>query len=116
MGLGKAQPGPTCWLQHDWLLRLGQVSYSVFLIHFPVCLLVNAAVTHFWPAQLAANAIGILLAFALSLLAGDALYRYMESPGARWRGVWKSPWATQQVSRFFIKVPCSPCSAGGHHA
>ena len=93
MGLVWAQrsPGPTCWLQQHWLLRLGQVSYSVFLIHFPVCLLVNAAVTHFWPAQLAANVIGMLLAFALSLLAGDAFYRCIESRSARWQRVWKSP-------------------------
>jgi peptidoglycan/LPS O-acetylase OafA/YrhL len=59
------------------------MSYSVFLIHFPVCLLVNAVISHFWPTQLAANALGMLLAFVLSLLAGQALYRWVESaPGA----------------------------------
>ena len=78
------------WLQPAWVLRFGQVSYAVFLIHFPVCLLVNAVVTHFWPAQLAANTLGMLAAFVLSLLAGDALYRCVESPRARWRGLRKS--------------------------
>jgi peptidoglycan/LPS O-acetylase OafA/YrhL len=76
---------PQRWLQPPWVLRLGQISYSVFLIHFPVCLLVNAVVSHFWPAQLVANALGLLAAFGLSLLAGDALYRWVESPRARWR-------------------------------
>jgi peptidoglycan/LPS O-acetylase OafA/YrhL len=76
---------PARWLQQAWMLRLGQISYSVFLIHFPVCLLVNAAVNHFWPGQVAANTLGMLAAFVLSLLAGEALYRSIESPDARWR-------------------------------
>lgn len=80
---------PARWLQQAWMLRLGQVSYSVFLIHFPVCLLVNALVSHFWPAQLAPNTLGMLAAFGLSLLAGEALYRGVESPGARWRTLFR---------------------------
>jgi len=70
---------PLSWLQKRSLVHLGRISYSVFLIHFPVCLLVNAVVSHFWPTQLAANALGMLLAFALSLLAGQGLYRWVES-------------------------------------
>jgi len=81
---------PARWLQQAWMLRLGQISYSVFLIHFPVCLLVNAVVSHVWPAHLAANALGMLMAFGLSLLAGEAMYRCVESPEARWRG-WFRP-------------------------
>ncbi len=82
-------PLPARWLQRAWMLRLGQISYSVFLIHFPVCLLVNAVVTHLWPGQLAANTLGMLAAFGLSLLAGEALYRCVESPLARWRTLLK---------------------------
>jgi peptidoglycan/LPS O-acetylase OafA/YrhL len=83
------------WLQAPWLLRLGQMSYSVFLIHFPVCLLVSAAVSHFWPAQLAANALGMLAAFLLSLLAGSALYRGVESRHAPWRRVRQAGFISQ---------------------
>jgi len=86
---------PQRWLQPPWVLRLGKISYSVFLIHFPVCLLVNAVVSHFWPAQLAVNTLGMLAAFGLSLVAGDALYRWVESPRARWRGWRKPPLAPQ---------------------
>lgn len=85
---------PGRWLQQPWMLRLGQVSYSVFLIHFPVCLLVNAVVSHVWPAQLLANALGLLVAFGLSLLAGEALYRFVESPDARWRTLFRPVLAT----------------------
>jgi len=70
---------PLRWLQQRPLQHLGRISYSVFLIHFPVCLLVNAVVSHFWPTQPAVNALGMLLAFGLSLLAGQALYRWVES-------------------------------------
>jgi len=67
------------WLQQRPLQHLGRISYSVFLIHFPVCLLANAVVSHFWPTQPAVNALGMLGAFTLSLLAGQALYRWVES-------------------------------------
>lgn len=70
---------PLRWLRQRRLVHLGRISYSVFLIHFPVCLLVNAVVSRYWPAQPAVNALGMLLAFALSLLAGQALYRWVES-------------------------------------
>lgn len=70
--------GAPRWPQRQ-LAGLGQMSYSVFLIHFPVCLLVNAVVSWFWPAHLLANAAGLLPAFALSVGAGSVLYRNVES-------------------------------------
>jgi peptidoglycan/LPS O-acetylase OafA/YrhL len=68
-------------LRPRWLEQIGLRSYSIFLIHFPVCVLVNAVVTHFWPTQLVANILGLLAAFALSLLAGALLYRVVEARG-----------------------------------
>lgn len=65
---------------------LSGVSYSVFLIHFGVCLAVNAAVTAQWPAALWANALGMLAALLLSLLLGDWLHRLVERhPPTVWR-------------------------------
>lgn len=78
------------WREPLWLSKLGQISYSVFLIHFPVCLLVNAVVSFFWPTQLMANALGLLAAFLLSLLAGAALYRSVESRQLPARGAVKA--------------------------
>ena len=78
---------PRQWREPRWLVQLGQMSYSVFLIHFPVCLLVNAAVSFFWPTLFIANALGLLAAFVLSLLAGALLYRGIESRRAPSRGV-----------------------------
>jgi peptidoglycan/LPS O-acetylase OafA/YrhL len=59
---------------------LGRISYSVFLIHFPVCLIVNAAFTRFVPAQPLFQAAGMLLAWAASVAAGTAFYRWVELP------------------------------------
>ncbi len=67
------------WQPSAWLLKLGQMSYSIFLIHFPVCLLVNAVVSHLWPTQPLVNAAGMALAFGLSLRAGRLLYQGVEA-------------------------------------
>ncbi len=80
---------PPRWMLQP-LARLGGVSYSVFLIHFPVCLLVNAVVSHFWPALVWVNALGMLAAFGLSLASGVLLYRSMEARSLQ-RPVWPSP-------------------------
>lgn len=70
--------GGRSWQGVQPLVRLGQMSYSVFLVHFAVCLLVNAVVSHLWPASPVLNALGMLLAFALSLAAGRQLYLRVE--------------------------------------
>ncbi|ART47775.1 acyltransferase family protein [Acidovorax carolinensis] len=66
------------------VVRLGQMSYSVFLVHFPVCLLVNAVVSHLWPQAPWWNALGMLAAFALSLMAGRLLYERVERHVPSW--------------------------------
>lgn len=63
---------------------LGQISYSVFLIHFSVCLLVNAVETYFWPDSMLAAMLGMVLAFALSVAAGYLLYRKIERHVPSW--------------------------------
>ncbi len=65
------------------LQQLGQISYSVFLVHFAVCLLVNALVHRMWPTAVGANALGMLVAFGLSLAAGRLLYLAVERRAPR---------------------------------
>jgi peptidoglycan/LPS O-acetylase OafA/YrhL len=59
---------------------LGRISYSVFLVHFPVCLIVNAAFTRFASAAPLVQAGGMLLAWGASLAAGAAFHRWVEIP------------------------------------
>ena len=68
----------------QWLAQLGQMSYSVFLIHFSICLVVNAVVSHFWPEGLWTNAVGMAAAFGLSLAAGRVLYEQIERHVPSW--------------------------------
>lgn len=76
------------WSVVNWL---GKISYSVFLVHFPACLVVNAAFTRFVPAQAEWQLIGTVLAWAASLTAGAAFFGWVEAPlgglvGVRGRG------------------------------
>jgi peptidoglycan/LPS O-acetylase OafA/YrhL len=57
---------------------LGRISYSVFLVHYPVCLIVNACVTHFFADHLFANGLGLILALIASTLAGASFHRHVE--------------------------------------
>jgi len=79
LGWSQAPSRAARWPVPAWLARLGQRSYSVFLIHFPVCLLVNATVHRLWPGEPWINAAGMGLAFVLSLAAAGPLYRHVES-------------------------------------
>ena len=67
------------------LNRLGQISYSVFLVHFAVCVAVNAVVSWFWPQALGAVAAGMVLAFVLSIAAGHLLYERVECQLPSWQ-------------------------------
>ena len=57
----------------------GRISYSVFLVHFPVCLVVNAVVTHLVPGRPVLNALGMGLAWVASNVAGALFHRYVEA-------------------------------------
>lgn len=59
---------------------LGRISYSVFLVHFPVCLVVNAAFVRFVPAEPHWQALGMLIGWAASLAAGAVFFRWVETP------------------------------------
>lgn len=61
----------------------GRISYAVFLVHFPVCLLVNAAFTRFGEASAFVQGCGMLLAWCASIAAGGAFHRWVEIPLGR---------------------------------
>lgn len=66
---------------------LARISYSVFLIHYAVILVVSAWVTARWPDVLFWNALGMAAVVVLSMLGGAVLYRWTEKSrpsGRRW--------------------------------
>lgn len=58
--------------------HLGRISYSVFLVHYPVCLAMSALAT-FVPSEPALHLGLLALTWWLSVRAGDLLYRQVES-------------------------------------
>jgi peptidoglycan/LPS O-acetylase OafA/YrhL len=69
------------------LAWLGRISYSLFLIHFPVLLLVSALVSHGAAVTPWAGMAGLLAAGVLSIGAAAVLYSSIEARPATWRGV-----------------------------
>jgi len=75
---------PKVWMQGpQGLLReaidiLARVSYSVFVLHFGVSLVVNAVFSQWLPPTATAQGVGMVLALVLSLLGGLVLYRLTE--------------------------------------
>ena len=54
---------------------LSRISFATFLVHFPVCLVVNGLFTRFEVVHPAANAFGVVLAWSASLAVGALFYR-----------------------------------------
>lgn len=75
------------WTGAAPLVRIGQMSYSIFLVHFAVCLMVNALVSRLLPASPTLNAAGMVAAFGLSLGAGRLLYLRVERHTPAWTTV-----------------------------
>jgi peptidoglycan/LPS O-acetylase OafA/YrhL len=75
------------WPKLRPIVFLGRISYSVFLVHFPVCLVVNALFNRLAPGNPAMGVIGMLLAWATSNAAGALFFRHVEAPVVAWN--WK---------------------------
>lgn len=68
------------WADSPVVAFLGRISYSLFLIHYPVCMVVGAMFARLWPASPAMNAIGMLVAWLTSIAAATLLHRWTELP------------------------------------
>jgi len=63
----------------------GRISYSVFLVHFPVSLIVNALFVRFGCLTPAAAVFGLLAAWAASIAVAALFYRLIEAPSVHAR-------------------------------
>lgn len=64
----------------SFLRFAGNVSYSVFLVHFPICLVMNAAFARFIDLQPGWQAVGVVMAWACSMVVGVLFHRWVERP------------------------------------
>ena len=72
------------WPRSRLLAWLAKISYSVFLVHFPICLVVNAFFERFVPHSPALQAGGMLLAWTTSIACGAAVYNRLEQRAGNW--------------------------------
>ena len=75
----------TRWPRHPLLQRLGNISYALFLVHFPLCLLVNAGFDQLPDAGAGATVLAVLLALTVSLLLANLFHAKVEKPLAKIR-------------------------------
>ncbi|MBK7953826.1 MAG: acyltransferase [Candidatus Accumulibacter sp.] len=68
------------WPQSRLIAYLGQISYAVFLIHFPICLLISGLFVRFAAHDPWVNLAGMFIAWLASLAAGALFYRFVEHP------------------------------------
>ena len=62
---------------------LGKISYSLFLVHFPILLLVNAGFAGMGFKSAMAGGFAMLITWAASLLMADIFYRTVEKPAEK---------------------------------
>lgn len=78
LGLSRTVGFIATWPHSRILGWLGQISYSVFLVHFPVCLVINAVFERFQAHTPNIELAGILTAWFASIGAGAVMHRYVE--------------------------------------
>jgi peptidoglycan/LPS O-acetylase OafA/YrhL len=67
------------WPSNRYMIGLGRISYSLFLVHFPVCLVVNAWGSRHLSGSPHAALFGMVLAVVLSLVAAMIFHRAIET-------------------------------------
>jgi len=65
-------------LWNNPLRKIGEMSYSIFLVHFPVSLVISGIWVHAYPSDPWMNILGMGLSALLSLLLAIPFYKYIE--------------------------------------
>jgi len=93
------------WPNAKVLAFLGQISYSVFLVHFPICLIVNALFVQLGFSSPGAAVFGLFFAWTASIAGGTLFYRWIESPAASQRITSALGWLFGKGLELVRKVP-----------
>ena len=87
------------WPDHRPLAFLGRISYSLFLVHFPVLLLANGLYAQLGLTSPASAVATLVLALLASLLAASSFHRWIESPAASRRISRAIAWLLSRLNR-----------------
>lgn len=85
LGFGRRTGFLEKWPDARPLAFLGRISFSIFLVHFPVLLLANGLYAKLGLASATSAVFGLLLALTASIGAATLFYRWIESPAASQR-------------------------------
>ena len=85
LGFGRRSGVLESWPNVRPLAFLGRISFSIFLVHFPIYLLANTLFVKLGLTTPGAAMLGILGAWAASIAGGTLFYRWVESPAASQR-------------------------------
>lgn len=85
LGFGRRTGLLESWPNLRSLAFLGQISFSIFLVHFPILLLANGLYAKFELSSPEAALFAMLLAFTASIAGAALFYRWFESPAASQR-------------------------------
>ena len=84
LGVAQAQGWLTRWPRSNVLGYLGKISYGVFLMNFPVGLVVNAWFSRFALPDPWVQTAGVALAWMATVVAGALFYHLVEVPLRQW--------------------------------
>lgn len=82
LGFGRRNGFLERWPDLTAFAFLGRISYSVFLVHFPILLLVNGLYTRLEWSSPASAIFALFFAFTAAIGAATLFYRWIESPEA----------------------------------
>ena len=80
LGLGRRSGLLERWPDSESIAFLAKISYSLFLVHFPIYLVVNATFTVLGIDSAPAAIFGMVLTWSLSVLMATLFHRWVESP------------------------------------
>ena len=94
LGFSRRNGGLETWPKSSILAFLGKISYSLFLVHFPILLLANTAYAQFSDRSPVSAVFGLILTLTASIGAATLFYRWVESPEASHRITGMFSWLT----------------------
>ncbi len=96
------------WPKSPLIARIGRASYSLFLVHFPILIVVATVWERFgWTSP--ANAVaGLLTAFLASMATSFAFHHYIELPAAHLSRRWGSMKQPDAAPSAVIDAPTEP--------
>mgnify|MGYP000870177755 CR=1 FL=1 len=105
LGFGRRSGLLESWPNIRPLAFLGEISFSIFLVHFPVLLLANSVYVRFGFSSPTSAIFALFMALTASIGVATLFYRWIESPAASQRITTALGWLFGKVMESVRKLP-----------